>query len=299
MKKQSPPSVAIPASQDRLYQDVAFFTSLNPPRNYLHPESLQKCIEYIEGTFQPLDCQVKRQDFQAEGVTYTNVIAQFKVQAGPRLVIGAHYDVCGEQPGADDNASALAGLLEIARLLDTLKPDLPYQIDFVAYANEEPPFFASPDMGSYVHADSLKKEGIALKAMICLEMIGYFSDEPHLQNYPIAAMKLLYPSKGNFIGVIGNSRGKKLNKHMEKHMKAAGTVDVYSVNVPSSVAGIDYSDHRNYWEMGYEAVMINDTSFYRNPNYHTEQDSIDTLDFARMTEVVKGVYWALVNFHHF
>ncbi len=295
-KKTSSKQPEIPAQKKRLYQDVEFLTAIKPPRNYQNLASLQKTIDYIVAELGTLDFRLERQKYEAEGSEYQNIIATYRPHAGPRVVVGAHYDVCGEQPGADDNASAVAGLLEIGRLLHALKPDLPYQVDLVAFSLEEPPFFGSEYMGSMVHARSLKEEGVQLKAMICLEMIGYYSDEPDSQKYPVSVMKALYPSVGNFIGVIGNMAQGKLTEHMRKYMLEAGDIPVYSVTAPVGMTGIDFSDHRSYWAMGYPAVMINDTSFFRNPHYHQTSDTIDTLDFDRMTEVVKGVYWALVNF---
>lgn len=288
--------VNIPVQNERMYQDVSFLTSLEPARNYENLESLEKAIHYIQEEFEKLDFETKLQEYQAMGNTYKNVIATYNPKKGTRLVIGAHYDVCDDQPGADDNASAVAGLLEIARLLAELKPDLDYQIDFVAYSLEEPPFFGTKDMGSAVHAQSLKAQNIDLKAMICLEMIGYYSDEPDSQEYPLPIMANQYPSVGNFIAVIGNTDGVELTEHMKNYMLQVGDIPVESINAPEYLTGIDFSDHRNYWALGYPAVMINNTAFYRNPNYHEKTDTIETLDFDRMVEVVRGVYWAVVNF---
>jgi hypothetical protein len=142
----------MPASKERLYQDVLFLTSLQPARNYQNLQSLKKCVTYIEQEFVKAGAQPERQSWKAWGNEYTNVIASYNPQKKQRLIIGAHYDVAGEQPGADDNASAVAGLLETVRLVFQQKPMVGYRIDFVAYALEEPPFFGTELMGSYVHA---------------------------------------------------------------------------------------------------------------------------------------------------
>lgn len=285
----------IPASKDRIYKDVKFLTEINQPRNFENISSLNAVAEYIYNEFSKLECRVFYQDFKAWKHEYKNVIASFGSEEGERIVIGAHYDVEGNKPGADDNASAVAGLLEIARMLDALKPSLKYRIDFVAYTLEEPPFFTTESMGSLMHADKLAKEGVKLRAMICLEMIGYFSEEPNSQEYPIPALKQIYPSVGNFIAVVGKQGQEELVNHMQKFIKEAADIDVQSIAAPPNLPRITDSDHRNYWKHGYNAVMINDTSNFRNPNYHSETDTIDTLDFNKITEVVKGVYWAMVN----
>jgi Zn-dependent M28 family amino/carboxypeptidase len=202
--------------------------------------------------------------------------------------------VCGEQPGADDNASAVAGLLETARLLQPQAATLKRRIDFVAYSLEEPPFFATEHMGSAVHAQSLHAEKARVRAMLCYEMIGYFSDAPGSQQFPDAALAAQYPSTGNFIIVVGKQGQEALTQQVQTLMRAHSTIDVQRINLPTSQRLAGLSDHRNYWHYGYEAVMINDTSFLRNPHYHEATDTIDTLDFERMAQVVNGVFGALL-----
>jgi Zn-dependent M28 family amino/carboxypeptidase len=279
-------------SQERLYKDVAFLTSLQPARNYANLASLNKAADYIYQEFSNLGCQPEVQTFTADGKEYKNIIASFGKMDGERVIIGAHYDVCGDQPGADDNASAVAGLLETARLLYARKPALNYRIDFVAYSLEEPPYFATEHMGSAVHARYLHDKHIRVKAMICYEMIGYFSDKPHSQQFPDAALSKIYPNKGNFIIVVGRQGQETFTRNIQALMKANSSIDVQSIVFPYAEGLAGLSDHRNYWKYNYPAVMINDTSFLRNPNYHKKTDTIDTLDFKKMVEVVKGVYAA-------
>jgi Peptidase family M28 len=286
----------IPAQKTRLYQDVKFLTEIQPARHSQNLASLAKTVDYIRQEFEKLTPNIEIQSYQTpDGNTYQNVIASFGPDTPSRIVIGAHYDVCGNQAGADDNASAVAGLLEVARLVAELKPNLSQRIDFVAYCLEEPPYFRTEYMGSAVHAQSLKKQNIPLKAMICLEMIGFFTDQPNSQQYPISALTAIYPSQGDFIAVVGKIGQDSLIKQVKIKMLEAGNIQVYSINAPAWLTGIDFSDHRSYWAAGYPAVMITDTSFFRNPHYHQTSDTIETLDFVRMTEVVKGVYWALVS----
>ncbi|MBW8015178.1 MAG: M28 family peptidase [Planctomycetes bacterium] len=283
-------------SGDNLRETVGFLTEIKPARNYQNLRSLEKAAGYISDKFAEYGFKPKRQEFGASGQTYCNIIVSAGTSEDARqvFVIGAHYDVAGDQPGADDNASAVAGLLEIARFAKKYEDQLPCRIEFVAYSLEEPPFFGTDQMGSYVHAKSLHDKDMKVKGMISLEMIGYFTDVKGSQKYPIGLMGLFYPSEGNFIGVISNYKSGGLKRHTARHMKAA-SIKVRTLAAPSFVQGVDFSDQRNYWKFGYKAVMVTDTAFYRNPNYHQTTDTIDTLSFDKMKEVVKGVCWALLN----
>ena len=286
----------IPIQKNRLYKDVEVLTSIDPPRNFQNIDSLNKIAEYILEEFSKLDCQTDVQSYLAEDEIYKNVIATFNPEKEQRIIVGAHYDVDGNQPGADDNASAVAGLLELARLFDELKPELNYRYDFVSYSLEEAPFFYTDWMGSAIHAKSMKRDKVDVKFMLCLEMIGYFRQEPGSQKYPIDEMKLIYPDKGNFIALVGRDGGEALVDHLHQGMKKATDLDIQTLCAhPDMLVAITLSDHINYWNEGYPAVMVTDTSFLRNPNYHEKTDTIDTLDFDSMVEVVKGVYSALVN----
>jgi len=288
--------VDIPVDKDRLYGHVNTLTSISPARNHINIFSLDQAADYIYKELEASDCRMKRQEYEIKGVTYQNIIGSVGPSEGPRLIVGAHYDVCGEQAGADDNASAVAGLLEIAKLIQLQQPDLKHRIDFVAYTLEEPPYFGSDYMGSAIHAKYLSENNIDVKGMICLEMIGYFSEENGSQDYPIGLMRVFYPDKGNFIAVIGKLDQGKIVRRVKKFMKQVADIDVRSINAPPSLKGIDFSDHRNYWKYDYPAVMINNTAFYRNKNYHEISDTIGSLDFDKMTEVVRGAYWAVLNF---
>ncbi len=285
----------MPADQIRLYDDVAFLTGLQPARNYRNLESLNRAADYIKAELAKLRGTVSEQAFEAEGRRYRNIIAAFGPPEAPRIIIGAHYDVCGDQPGADDNASAVAGLLETARLLHQHPLPLRHRVEVVAYPNEEPPYFGTEHMGSAVHARSLHAAGVAVRAMLCYEMIGYFSSQPGSQRFPDEALAARYPSVGNFIIVVGKTGQEAFTRLVQQHMQAhAGSLDVQHISLPESMPLARLSDHRNYWACGYEAVMINDTSFLRNPHYHEPTDTIDTLDFARMAQVVNGAFGAIV-----
>ncbi|MGD9007150.1 MAG: M28 family peptidase, partial [Desulfobacteraceae bacterium] len=184
-----PPSSAAAAeanrmsvSTDNLYRHVEFLTSIAGYRHYANMSGLLRCVDYIRGEFDIANGRIALQDFQVEGKTYQNIICSLGPADGPRIIVGAHYDVCGPQPGADDNASAVAGLLEIARLMSANADRLTYRLDLVAYCLEEPPFFGTSHMGSYVHARSLRKQKATVKEMLCLEMIGFFSEHENSQS---------------------------------------------------------------------------------------------------------------------
>jgi len=242
--------------------------------------------EYIAGEFRASGGVVFEQKFNVRKQTFENVIATFGPDDGksPLIVVGAHYDAFNNLPAADDNASGTAGLIELARLLGTAKLTRPVMV--VAYANEEPPFFASENMGSFVHAASVAHRNV--DAMICLEMIGYFG---HEQLWHSWVLSLLYPTDGNFIAVAGGWHDRGLTRLVKRAINGAHRVDAFSFTGPHDA--IDASDQRNYWSRGWPAVMVTDTAYARNPNYHTIHDTAETLDYARMGGVVDGVFNAV------
>ncbi len=272
---------------ENLEATVRFLTSISPARSFSNPDSMKRAADYISQKFQEYGLEPSQQEFMAAGRRYVNIIASAGPREGNRVIVGAHYDVCGNQPGADDNASGVAGLLDIARFAKEHESALRYRIDFVAYALEEPPFFGTTQMGSYAHAESLYKNNVRVKGMICLEMIGFFTDAKKSQSYPLSILRLFYPTTGNFISVVGNFGSSSLANNMARHLKAT-TVGVSKLQAPSFLTGVDFSDHRNYWKFGYEAVMVTDTAFYRNANYHEKTDTISTLDFKRCSKWSKG-----------
>jgi Zn-dependent M28 family amino/carboxypeptidase len=283
------------SSTKRLYIDVEYLTKITPPRNSENLDALNKAANYIKQEFDKAGLPTTEQKWQADGKEFKNVIASYNPDKKGRLIVGAHYDVCGDQPGADDNASAVAGLLETARMVAANKPTLEYRIDFVAYSLEEPPYFAGSQMGSYIHAKSLKDAKVPVIGMLCYEMIGYFSDKPNSQGFPSDELKKVYPNTGNFIIVVGLEQQKDFSKKIYGLMKEGAAVDVQLINFPSAAGLAGLSDHRNYWAFGFPAVMINDTSFLRNRNYHQKSDTIETLNFDKMAAVVNACYRAVLK----
>lgn len=282
---------AVTVDPERLRSHVTTISETFYPRDWLHETNLSKCADYICGHFTNTSAVVHSQSVAAHGREYRNVVARFGVGRGAKLIIGAHYDACEETPGADDNASGVAALIELAYLLECNPPDR--EIELVAYVLEEPPFFRTPMMGSAVHAASIATEKEAIVGVIVLEMVGYFSEERGSQSYPSLLLKLLYPSRGNFIAVVGRWDQGQWVKRVKVGMKGTTDLPVYSIRAPAVVPGIDFSDHLNYWPLGINAIMITDTAFYRNKMYHEKGDTADRLDYERMSKVVVAVFEAV------
>ena len=290
---QRPASPMVVAA-DRLEAHVRFLSETCFPRHSLARENQGKAIAYITGHLRAAGGRVVMQEFPTPSGSYQNVVAHFGPEEGKRYVVGAHFDSCGVQPGADDNASGVAGLLELAVLLGNEK-SLPAHFELVAYNLEEPPYFAGPYMGSAVHARRLKNEHVPVALMLSLEMIGYFKDDRGSQSYPMPLLNVLYPSRGNFIAIVGRWDQRAVVGAFKKACAGTADIPVVSIAAPSFVPAIDYSDHRNYWAEGFPALMITDTSFLRNPHYHQPTDTYDTLDYRRMAEVVRLVHAGLLE----
>jgi hypothetical protein len=290
-------SRAQPATADtaRLGRHLRYLTSRQPARSAAHPAVLDSVAAYLARHLQVAGGRVARQPVPADGIIYQNVIASFGPETGPRLVIGAHYDVCGEQPGADDNGTGTAALLELARLLGQAKQPLPQRIDLVAYTLEEPPYFRTPHMGSYVHAASLKAANIPVTGMVALEMLGYYDDRPHSQRYPVGALKLLYGSRGNYVTVAQKFGGSgRWGRRLARRYRAVAGLPVRRFKAPAWLPGIDFSDHLNYWHFGYPALLLTDTAFYRNANYHEQTDTLNRLSLPRLALAVDALLSALL-----
>ena len=285
-------SVPVTVDPVRLQRHVRMLAETFAPRSEANPENLKRTAQYLRQEFSQAGARVSMQPVKVPGQVFDNVIARFGPEHGPRIVIGAHYDAYDEFPGADDNASGVAGLIELAHLLGRI--ELPLAVELVGYTLEEPPYFAGPHMGSAVHAQSLTAANVDVRMVIVLEMIGYFDHRAGTQNYPHRLLKPFYPSTGNYVVVVGKLDQRAALRTVKRAMTGATPLPVYSINAPRSMPGVDFSDHRNYWSRGYSAVMITDTAFYRNPHYHTPNDTEDQLDYQRMAQVVAGTYAAVL-----
>jgi Zn-dependent M28 family amino/carboxypeptidase len=304
-RRSTPPTVE-PA---RLAAHVRQLSESLYPRSFDHPEKLNAAASYIAEEFRKTGARVEEQYFTAQS-KYRNIIARFGPDTGPLIIVGAHYDSYGDAsrgakfpsgfdrethtPGADDNASGVAGLIELAHLLNRTAPRA--SVELVAFSLEEQPNFSSESIGSVWHAKSLRASGRVVLLMISLEMIGYFSDLPGSQGYPFAAFELIYPTRGNFIGIVGRFQDWSATRKVKAAMSGATDLPVYSMNGLRAIPGVNRSDHASYWNEGFPALMITDTAFYRNPHYHRSGDTTNTLDFSRMAKVVQGVFETVRNY---
>jgi Zn-dependent M28 family amino/carboxypeptidase len=252
--------------------------------------SLSQAAEYIESVLTSYGYEVWRQTYTCYGKSVSNLIVEKKGRDKEVFIIGAHYDTVPGTPGADDNASGLAGLLELARLHQPCSHQK--TLIFAAFVNEEPPCYGSPHMGSMVYAKYLRDRKTPVEVMISLEMIGYFSKET-LQRYPLPGMAFFYPKTGDYIGVVGNFHSSRYVSLFKKGIRRYSRIHSRSLTAPEFFGGINLSDNYSFWQHGFRAIMITDTSFFRNKNYHLETDTIDSLDFEQMAEVVRGLHLTL------
>jgi Zn-dependent M28 family amino/carboxypeptidase len=278
---------------DYLRQVVTLLASEIGVRSFQNPERLDKMASYISDQFTTVGCQVTRQPFVFQGHTYYNIIAELRGDVSPEtlLIVGAHYDAVRTTPGADDNASGVAGLLGLARELAGTR--MVKTVRFVAFALEEWPVYRSRNMASFHYAKSLHENNERVDGMICLEMIGYFCDREGCQHFPFPFMNRMFPKTGNFIAMVGNMRSKAFTVRVAGHFKKATDLPVITLNAPAIMIGIDFSDHWSFGKFGYQALMVTDTAFYRNPHYHAPTDLPETLDYARMANVVEGLTAAI------
>jgi len=254
---------------------------------------LKATVDYISAELKSYGYKVEYQEYPTSGVTVKNIIAVKRGAGAPGeiIIVGAHYDSC-DNPGADDNASGVAGMLELARRL-AAKPSA-RTIRFLAFANEEPPFFTKNDMGSFVYATEAAKKKDDIKAAIVLEMIGYYSEQRNSQKYP-PLIGPFHRNKGNYIALVSNFKSRELAGQLDDSFRGASALPVETAILPAFVPGVDFSDHRSFWKYGYPAVMFTDTAFYRNKNYHEQTDLPETLNYAYMAAFVDGLEKALLD----
>ena len=265
-----------------------------PSRHGRFPDVLNAAGDFIVQEFGSLGYTVEPQLYECEGATVRNLVAAKKGSGQDRscIIIGAHYDTVIGTPGADDNASGVAGLLELARLLKD--QPLQHTIRFVAFPHEEPPYFYTHLMGSRQYAKGLKQNGENVLAMLSLEMLGY-AGENYPQLYPAPFMRLLgrYPKHGNYIALVGNLRSLGLMSVIRKAMRDQRTIGVESLSAPGFIPPLFLSDHSSFWKAGFPALMVTDTAFLRNPYYHGEGDTPDTLNYVFLATAVSAVYAAV------
>jgi Zn-dependent M28 family amino/carboxypeptidase len=274
--------------RDRLRRHVTVLAAEIGERNLSTPGSLAKSTEYISEKFRELGLPLREYSYSVNGNVCVNVEAELKGTTRPDqiVVVGAHYDSVAGSPGADDNGSGVAAMLEVARLLRDSKPG--HTIRFVAFVNEEPPSFLGETMGSLVYARRIKERGDNVVAMLSLETIGYYSDQKESQQYP-APFSLFYPDTGNFIGFVGDLGSRELVRRAIKTFRQTTKFPSEGLAAPAGTPGVGWSDHWSFWQVGYPAIMLTDTAPFRYPHYHQSSDTPDKIDYDRMARVVLGV----------
>jgi Zn-dependent M28 family amino/carboxypeptidase len=280
----------------RLKDHVRTLTVTIGERSVYRPANLARAAAHLEACLADIGLRVRRQRYRYGGFTAVNVAAEDPADAGqePYYLLGAHYDSVAGTVGADDNASAVAVLVEAARTFRGLASRgcrLP-PVRFVAFTLEEPPVFGTRYMGSRVYAGKARQRGERIAGMICLEMVGYTCATPGCQRYPFPLMFLDYPQVGNFIGIVGNLGSRMLTDSLWRAFRRNPDLPAVKLTVPLGgwlMPSIRLSDHASFWDRGYRAVMITDSAFYRNPNYHLVSDTMETLDFDFMAELVESL----------
>ena len=271
-------------------------TSLQKPVHVLSVEiggrvassGLRAAADYIERELRSYGYGPERQTFEVGGHAFANIEAEIKGTKHPEniLVIGAHYDTAGNFPGANDNASGVATVLELARTLARSRPQ--NTVRWIFFTNEEPPYFQSPAMGSYVYAKRCHERKDHIDAMLSIETIAYYTDKPNSQQYPVG-FHPGYPNRGNFLGFVADFKSALLLRSALKAFRRSTSLRAEGVVAPSSIAGIGWSDHWSFWQFGYKALMLTDTAPYRYPYYHTAQDTPDKLDWKGFGQAVQGI----------
>ena len=277
-------------SPQRLKSTVETLCRDFTPRDFEHTDNLDRAATWIEEQFRQAGLSVQIQEYTLTEGRYRNVIAYrpgSDLEAGVKI-IGAHYDAYRDYPGADDNASGIAVLLELTR---TLTQDTPRGGQyFVAFSTEEPPFFGSADMGSHVFARSLTDRNVRVDLMVALDLVGYFSDEPGSQRFPLPGLRWLYPTTGNFVAVVGDLRSGTWIRRVKQEMRSTRAIAVHSFRAPAALAGVDWSDHHSFRKLGLPGVLVTDTAFMRYPHYHTPFDTAEKLDYERMAKLVVALH---------
>ena len=275
------------ALRAELVADVQALAGDIGERNTTRYAELNAAADFIEGSMAHAGLTARRESYDLHGHACHNLEVEIRGTRPEILVVGAHYDSVFGSPGANDNASGVAGLLALARRFAG-KPG-GQTLRFVAFVNEEPPYFQTAEMGSFVYARRCKDRGDKIAAMISLETIGYFSDAPRSQTYPAAGLGFFYPTTGNFIGFVGNTRSRSLLRAAVGAFKKERKLPCEGASLPAAIPGIAWSDQWSFWECGYPAIMVTDTAPFRYPHYHSSTDTPDKLDYDRFALVVSGM----------
>ena len=258
-------------------------------RNVWRYAALMRAAEYIEAELRALGYSPSRQTYEVSRLPLSNIEAVLggSSRGEDAIVIGAHYDTVGECPGANDNGTGVAAMLDLARRFAGRQQ--PRTVRFVAFVNEEPPFFQTAQMGSLVYATAARGRGDRIRGMLSLETMGCYSDAPGSQQYPVEEMRARYPDVGNFIGFVSNEESRELLDAATRAFQSRAKVPVQAAAMPAGLSGAGWSDHWSFWQAGYPAMMVTDTAPWRYPWYHTPNDTPDKIDFERFADVVDGL----------
>ena len=283
------------ALTERLQAHVRQLAGEIGERNVFHPRALRAAADYLRAQWASQGYQVVSQNYEAYRVRSENLEVTLAGTSRPEeiIVIGAHYDSVSGSPGANDNASGVAALLELSRALAQARPmKLARTIRFVAFVNEESPFFGRGEMGSMVYAKAARARGDDIRLMVSLEMLGYYSNAPDSQRYP-PPFGFFYPDRANFIGFVSNFASRRQLREWVQAFRAHSDFPAESLATFESVPGVAWSDHLSFWREGYPALMVTDTAFYRYAHYHSHRDTPDQLNYPAMARVVMGLQAAL------
>jgi len=256
-------------------------------RNMWHYAQLNAAADFIEDSFSHAGLRRRRDSYDVHGQACHNIEAEISGARPEILLIGAHYDSVFGSPGANDNGTGVAATLALAKRFVGRKPE--HTLRFVAFVNEEPPYFLSDEMGSFIYAGRCKARGDKISAMISLETIGYFSDAPHSQTYPSPGLGLFYPKVGNFIGFVSNVPSRALLRSVVALFRKHAKLPSEGAALPGFIPGVSWSDQWSFWRQGYPGIMVTDTAPFRYPYYHSSSDTPDKLDYDRFTLVVSAM----------
>ena len=280
----------------RLRADVTYLAVKIGERNSVNAFSkLQQTRDWIRLQWTLAGYRVKSHDFQARGKTFSNLECDILGRSSKVVVVGAHYDSAEGCPAANDNGSGVAALLALARYFKTLKEKPTCTIRLVAFCNEEPPHYYTSSMGSLNYAKMARKRGDDIVAMLSLETMGYYSDKPGSQKYPLPLLALGYPSVGNFIAFVGNPKSGPLVQKCVGSFRKHESFPSQGAALPGELEGVGWSDHWSFWGIGVPAVMVTDTAHIRYPYYHRPEDLPDKMDFGRLARVVEGLQGVILD----
>src|SRR4029453_10636488 len=295
----SPDEIAL---REELHANVQKVARENGGRNMWDYAQLNAAADFINDSFSRAGLRTRRDSYETRGQPCHNIEAEIAGNRPEIIVIGAHYDSVFGSPGANDNGSGAAAVLALAQRFAARETErhpprrTPNKtLRFVAFVNEEPPYFLSGEMGSQVYARRCKERGDKISAMISLETIGYFSDAPHSQTYPTPGLGLFYPKGGKFIGFVSNVHSRPLLRRVITLVRKPGKIPSEGASLPAFIPGVSWSDQWSFWQHGYQAIMVTDTAPFRYPYYHSSNDTPDKLDYDRFTLVVSGIAKVIEN----